>query len=164
MIIDNDAQYYIQKLEMLPHPEGGYYKETYRSKNTIKNVDRKARNISTAIFFLLERQQKSHLHKIKSDELWFHHQGETLEIIYIQNGQLHNIYLGSDLEVGEVLQATIPANTWFASRVKSGEGFSLVSCTVAPGFDFEDFEMARKADLILQYPNLETIINEMCLE
>lgn len=159
-----NATYYIEKLEMLPHPEGGFYKETYRSENVVKNEDYKDRNISTAIFFLLENQQKSHLHKIKSDELWFHHQGETLEIISIQNGALHTIYLGTDLDAGEVLQATIPANVWFASRVKNQNGFALVSCTVAPGFDFEDFEMAKKANLLVQFPNLREMITEMCLD
>lgn len=158
------AQYFIQKLQMQPHPEGGFYKETYRSENVVKNDDDKDRNISTAIFFLLENQQKSHLHKIKSDELWFHHQGQTLEIISIQNGALHTIYLGTDLDAGEVLQATIPANVWFASKVKNQNGFALVSCTVAPGFDFEDFKMAKKADLFIQFPNLTDIIKEMCLD
>ena len=89
--------------------------------------------------------------------------GETLEISYIFNNQLHQIYLGNNPENGEVLQATIPANTWFASRLKSGSGFGLVSCTVAPGFDFNDFEMAEKADLLSHYPVLQDIIEEMCL-
>lgn len=149
---------------MQPHPEGGYYKETYRSADLVNNAEGNQRNISTAIYFLLENQQKSHLHKIKSDELWFHHQGETLEIISIQNGELVRTYLGSDLDAGEVLQATIPANTWFGLKVKNGNGFALVSCTVAPGFDFSDFEMSHKANLLNQFPLLKKTISEMSLE
>ena len=157
-----NANYWINKLQMTAHPEGGFYKETYRSAEEIETSFGK-RNISTAIYFLLQDQQKSHFHKIKSDEQWFHHLGETLEISYIFNGKLHQIYLGNNPENGEVLQATIPANTWFASRLKSGKGFGLVSCTVAPGFDFRDFEMAKKADLLIQFPDLRLILEEMCL-
>ena len=160
---NNIAAYYIRKLQMQPHPEGGYYKETYRSIEQILNTDGQERNISTAIYFLLEEEQKSHLHKIKSDELWFHHQGETLEIISIQNGELISTYLGSNLDAGEVLQTTIPANTWFGSRVKNKKGFALVSCTVAPGFDFEDFEMAKQEDLSKEFPHLKGRLEEMCL-
>lgn len=157
-----DAKYWIEKLQMTAHPEGGFYKETYRSKEQMKTQSGK-RNISTAIYFLLQDQQKSNFHKIKSDEQWFHHLGETLEISYIFENELHQIFLGNNPENGEVLQATIPANTWFASRLKSGKGFGLVSCTVAPGFDFQDFEMAKKSDLLAQYPALKNIIEEMCL-
>jgi predicted cupin superfamily sugar epimerase len=156
-----DANYWINNLQMTAHPEGGFYKETYRSAEQMETKAGK-RNISTAIYFLLQNQQKSHFHKIKSDEQWFHHLGETLEISYIFNDELHQIYLGNNPENGEVLQATIPANTWFASRLKSGNGFGLVSCTVTPGFDFQDFEMAKKSDLMAQFPALQDIIEEMC--
>lgn len=95
--------------------------------------------------------------------MWFHHYGEALEIFSIQNGKLVTTYLGSDLENGEVLQTTIPANTWFASRMKNYSGFGLVSCTVSPGFDFADFEMAKKSELIKDFPSLKAIIQEMSL-
>ncbi|MEO5911671.1 MAG: cupin domain-containing protein [Pelobium sp.] len=158
-----NAAYFIDKLQMLPHPEGGFYKETYRSAALIPNFSGDQRSISTAIYFLLEKDNRSHFHRIKSDELWFHHYGETLEILSIQNGKLVSTFLGSDLENGEVLQTTIPANTWFASKMKNYSGFGLVSCTVAPGFDFADFEMAKKNELIKEFPDLEMIINEMSL-
>ncbi|MEY5049613.1 MAG: hypothetical protein RLZZ175_2972 [Bacteroidota bacterium] len=158
------ATYYKQKLELLPHPEGGFYKETYRADLQI-DVDgfNGSRNVSTAIYFLLENNNKSHFHKIKSDELWFHHDGDTLEIYVLSESGLEIIYLGKDLENGEVLQAVIPANTWFASKVKDNQGFVLVSCTVAPGFSFEDFEMATKNDLLIQYPQYQEIISTLCL-
>lgn len=160
--MEKSAQYYISKLNLIGHPEGGFYAETYRSQQKIKNSEGNNRNISTAIYFLLSDTQKSHFHRIKSDELWFHHEGETLAITVLIDGEISVIHLGKDLENGEVLQTTIPANCWFASQVKSKKGFALVSCTVAPGFDFEDFEMAKKADLTTEYPKYADVFEELC--
>jgi predicted cupin superfamily sugar epimerase len=150
----------VERLGLQEHPEGGFYKETYRSNQTIETDKNVYRNISTAIYFLLENENKSLFHRIKSDELWFFHQGEALEIVFIKEGVLNTIILGNNLENGEVVQATIPANTWFASRVKNLKGYSLVSCTVAPGFDFADFELAKREDLINEFPNLKETIEK----
>ena len=150
----------VKRLGLQEHPEGGFYKETYRSNQTIETDKNVYRNISTAIYFLLENENKSLFHRIKSDELWFFHQGEALEIVFIKEGVLNTIILGNNLENGEVVQATIPANTWFASRVKNLKGYSFVSCTVAPGFDFADFELAKREDLINEYPNLKETIEK----
>lgn len=157
-----NSQDIITKLQMLPHPEGGYYKETYRSSETM-TVDRGERNVNTAIYFLLENKNKSHFHRIQSDELWFFHQGEPLEILSIQNGELVSTILGNNIEEGELPQAVIPANTWFASHVKNETGYALVSCTVAPGFDFADFELAERNELIEKYPHLRQIIEEFTM-
>ena len=154
----------VEKLGLQEHPEGGFYKETYRSNQTIETDKNVYRNISTAIYFLLENENKSLFHRIKSDELWFFHQGEALEIVYIKEGVLNTIILGNNLENGEVVQATIPANTWFASRVKNLKGYSFVSCTVAPGFDFADFELAKREDLINEFPNLKETIEKFTKE
>lgn len=154
----------VQKLGLLEHPEGGFYKETYRSSCTIKTDKNTIRNISTAIYFLLENDNISLFHRIQSDELWFFHQGEPLEIVFIQDGVLNTIILGNSIENGEVPQATIPAHTWFASSVKHLKGFSLVSCTVAPGFDFADFELANREDLISEFPNLKETIKKFTKE
>jgi predicted cupin superfamily sugar epimerase len=148
----------IEQLQLQPHPEGGFYKETYRAGFSISSPDNKQRNISTAIYYLLQDADKSHFHRIKSDECWFFHEGQPLEILTIQDGQLVTITLGKNLHEGETLQAVIPAGIWFAARVKSGTGFGLVSCTVAPGFDFADFEMAERAHLSSSYPGLTEII------
>ena len=150
----------VERLGLQVHPEGGFYKETYRSNQTIETDKNVFRNISTAIYFLLENENKSLFHRIKSDELWFFHQGEALEIVFIKEGVLNTIILGNNLENGEMVQATIPANTWFASRVKNLNGYSLVSCTVAPGFDFADFELAKREDLINEFPNLKETIEK----
>ena len=148
-----NAQELISILDLQPHPEGGYYKETYRAAQIIND-----RNVSTAIFYLLEDKDRSHFHRIKSDELWFYHSGEPLELLMIQNDQITTIILGNDIANGQVLQAIIPANTWFAAKVRDGVGYSLFSCTVAPGFDFADFELAERQELLGQFPRLSTII------
>jgi predicted cupin superfamily sugar epimerase len=157
------AKSIIQKLQLIPHPEGGFYKETYISKQSMTTNDGKQRNVSTAIYYLLENEDKSLFHRIKSDELWFFHQGNPIEIIFIHNSLISSIILGNDLKKGELPQAKIPANTWFAAKIKNDTGYSLVSCVVAPGFDFADFQLAKKADLILEYPHLKEIIIKFTL-
>jgi predicted cupin superfamily sugar epimerase len=154
----------VRKLGLLAHPEGGFYRETYRSAQKITTDGNEIRNISTAIYFLLENDNRSLFHRIQSDELWFFHQGEPLEIVFIKDRVLNTIILGNRFDDGEVLQATIPANTWFASGVKNSNGYSLVSCTVAPGFDFADFEMAKREDLIQEYPDLKETIQKFTKE
>ena len=154
----------VQKLGLLAHPEGGFYKETYRSSSSLTTDQNTIRNISTAIYFLLENDNFSLFHRIQSDELWFFHQGEPLEIVFIKEGVLNTIILGNSFENGEVPQAIIPANTWFASSVKQLKGHSLVSCTVAPGFDFADFELANRKNLIQEFPHLKEIIQKFTKE
>jgi predicted cupin superfamily sugar epimerase len=148
------AEDYIEQLNLEPHPEGGYFKETYRSELLMDVGGRYKRNVSTAIYFMLRGAQKSQFHRIQSDELWFFHDGEALEIAVIINQQLIQYELGLDLASGQLPQVVIPANSWFAARIKSGMRFSLVSCTVAPGFDFNDFELAEGQKLLSLYPQL----------
>jgi uncharacterized protein len=155
-----NASYLIQKLQLQAHPEGGFYKETYRSEELITTADGRVRNVFTSIYFLLENEEKSHFHRIKSDETWYFHQGETMEIVVLQDGELQILSLGNNLEMGEVPFLTILANTWFASKIKSNRGYSLVSCVVGPGFDFGDFELANKKQLLEEYPEFKTIIEE----
>ena len=134
------AEDYIKKLQLTAHPEGGYYKETYRSSNEIqaKGFDGN-RSEATSIYFLLRDTEKSHLHRIKSDEQWYFHAGDVLEIIVLNKSKLSIQLLGSNIENGESLHITVPKGAWFGSRVKNQTGFALVSCVVAPGFDFDDF-------------------------
>ncbi len=150
----------IQKLHLLRHPEGGYYAETYRSLQTITLQEGISRPVSTAIYYLLEEDDKSHFHRIQSDEMWFFHQGESLEIMTIHDGVEGSVLLGNDVEKGEVPQACIHAHTWFAAKIRKGKGYALVSCTVAPGFDFRDFELAKRDMLLRAYPKLKDIIEE----
>ena len=154
------AKEIIDKLKLIPHPEGGFYKETYRSGYSIVNEQKEVRNVCTAIYYLLQDEDKSYFHCIQSDELWFFHLGEPLEIILIQSEHLVTIILGGDIGKDELPQVRIPANTWFAARVKHAKGFSLVSCTVSPGFDFADFSLAKREDLVQQFPHLKDVIEK----
>src|SRR5688572_24695096 len=106
-----DVNTLIDKLKLIPHPEGGYYKETHRSEEMMVTPEGNSRQVSTAIYYMLEGEQKSLFHRIKSDELWFFHQGTAVEITCIQDDKLHTILLGNNLEQGEQPQATVPANT-----------------------------------------------------
>lgn len=157
----------VKELQLLPHPEGGYYKETYRSEGIISNSclssDFKGdRNMATGIYFLIEKGNFSALHKIKSDETWHFYYGDALEVIEInEQGELTFTKIGSNLSNGETFQYTVKANTWFGSRVSDNGNFSLVGCTVYPGFDFNDFELANKQDLINQFPQHQQLISEL---
>ncbi len=152
------AQEIIKHLQLTAHPEGGYYTETYRCAEAILNRNGDQRNTNTAIYFLLNDNDVSNLHRIQSDELWFFHQGEPLEIVMIEDGISSSIVLGNNLQKGEVPQAMIPANMWFGSKLKNSKGYALVSCTVAPGFDFRDFELADRNQLLSEFPHLQLLI------
>lgn len=158
----NKVQTYISQLDLQPHPEGGYFKETYRCPLTYNNEDFDApRNLSTGIYFLLTKDNYSAFHRIKSDEMWHFYDGDTLFIHVIHpDGQYECIQLGKDIENGEKPQAIVPARSWFASESKGT--FSLVGCTVAPGFDFNDFEMAKKEELSKQFPTQKDLIERLC--
>ncbi|MFD2720856.1 cupin domain-containing protein [Hymenobacter monticola] len=155
------AQDLVDHLQLQPHPEGGYYRETYRAALEIAADSGALRNVSTAIYYLLENDNRSHFHRIQSDELWFFHQGQPLEVLLLQNGELTILTLGHDVTQGELLQAVVPAHTWFGARVQGGTGFALVSCTVAPGFDFADFELADRARLTEEFPEYAPVIEQM---
>jgi uncharacterized protein len=162
----HSEQYWIRHLNLLPHPEGGFYRETYRSNEIIPREGLPSRfpaprNFSTAIYFLLRSADKSLFHKIKSDELWHFHYGSSLNIYTIIDQVLNVHRLGPDLESGESLQVAIPANCWFGAKVASPKGYTLSSCTVAPGFDFTDFELAKKETLTKEFPQFSELINEL---
>jgi uncharacterized protein len=158
------ANYWVEKYQMQPHPEGGYFVETYRSDETIAKAALPARFsgdrcLSTGIYFLLENHHFSALHRIQSDEMWHFYAGGPLNVYVIHlNGNLEIIKLGNNPDNGEVFQAVVPAGVWFGSKPASESVYSLVGCTVAPGFDFADFEMAERGGLLTTYPQHEDII------
>jgi predicted cupin superfamily sugar epimerase len=169
-----DAAYWIQKLELQPHPEGGFYRQTYRadlllSKEALPNFIG-PRPASTAIYFLLDERNFSAFHRLRSDELWHFYLGTSLVVHVIDGDGIYSrIHLGSDPEAGEVLQSVVKAGCWFASEVKDGTSFAgtsfgLVGCTVAPGFDFEDFELANRQELVQSYPQYREVINRLTRE
>jgi predicted cupin superfamily sugar epimerase len=137
------ALYYKENLHLQPHPEGGHYAEVYRSPMAI-SVDGfdGPRSICTSIFFLLEAGETSALHRIKSDELWYHHDGGVLEIIEIdEEGNELITRLGKAIHEGCRLQHVVKAGRWFGARPAAESAFCLVGCQVSPGFDFRDFEL-----------------------
>ncbi len=162
-----NAAYYIEKLRLSTHIEGGAFRETYRSDMSIAQEHLPAefkgnRSASTAIYFLLKEEQFSALHRIASDELWHFYEGDTLHIYEITgDGMLVTHILGKDLEKGEAFQCVVKAGSWFGSRCEVPGGFSLVGCTVAPGFDFEDFVLADRQTLSEEYPQYQELIREL---
>ncbi|MFY9793417.1 MAG: cupin domain-containing protein [Candidatus Sulfotelmatobacter sp.] len=165
-----DAAYWIKKLSLEAHPEGGFYRQTYRAdlvlaKDALPPEFTGARAASTAIYFLLEGENFSAFHRLRSDEVWHFYVGSTLVVhVLDQQGSYSEILLGTDPEAGEALQAVVKAGYWFASRVRDGKGFALVGCTVAPGFDFEDFEMAKREELVRDYPQHRKVIERLTRE
>lgn len=127
----------IARLALLPHPEGGHYRETFRDQNR----DCSGRAASTAIYFLLARGERSHWHRIDAVEIWHHYAGAPLTLRVAQDGGTrHSITLGPDVAGGEQPQAIVPPGAWQAAE--STGDWTLVGCTVAPGFDFAKFELA----------------------
>ncbi|MCC6685344.1 MAG: cupin domain-containing protein [Bacteroidia bacterium] len=165
--MQKSAAYWIEKLQLTEHVEGGAFKETYRSKQTMAKAHLPTtfhgdRSYSTAIYFLLKQGQFSALHRIASDELWHFYQGGPLEIIEIKpSGALFMHALGPDAEAGETFQCVIEGGSWFGSRVKNGGEYALVGCTVAPGFDFADFELADRDQLVNLFPQHADIIRSL---
>lgn len=159
------AKKYIIQLQLRKHPEGGYFKEVYRSGELILPEHlpkryKQSRNFSTSIYFLLEGKQFSSFHILKSDELWHFYDGSAV-ILYIinQNGELsiHKLGRNADCE----LQLTIEKQNWFAAEVKDKKSFSLFGCTVSPGFDFDDFELGKRDDLIKKFPQHSALIKRL---
>lgn len=146
----NDAAYWIQKLKLAKHPEGGYYRETYRDNRQIDG-----RSCSTAIYFLLPADEVSALHRIRSDELWHFYAGNELTIHIIDRA---GNYSTRTIGPGR-FQAVVPADHWFGAIVE--QDYALVGCTVAPGFDVQDFEMADRAALLRQFPQHRPIIERL---
>lgn len=163
-------KYWINKLELLPHPEGGFYKETYRctesiNKENLPNRFGGDRNFSTSIYYLLSEENISALHKIKQDELWHFHYGSSLTIHMISpNGEYSQQKLGLDIDREETPQVIVPAGYYFAAEVNDKSSYVLSGCTVAPGFDFSDFEMPKRNELLSRFPQHKEIIAKLTNE
>ncbi|MHC1750064.1 MAG: cupin domain-containing protein [Cellulosilyticaceae bacterium] len=159
-----NAQYFIEKLEMQKHVEGGFYKESIRSGENIITSDRGERDLWSSIYFLLQTGEVSHFHRLKSDEVWYYHSGNALTIYMITpEGELIRKSLGLELEKGQLPQIVVPKGYIFGSAMEA-EGFSLVGCMVAPSFTFDDFELFDREDLLTQYPSHFEIINKLTRE
>ena len=164
------SNYWIKRLGLTKHPEGGYYRETYRAgeeieRRALPNRYSSDRCFATAIYYLLEQKDFSRFHRLQSDETWHFYQGKALELFVIDlEGKLNRYLLGADFDAGEKLQITINRNQWFAARIYEGSGYTLVGCTMAPGFYFDDFEMADRSMLSSQYPDYKNLIGQLTAE
>lgn len=149
----------VTRLGLAPHPEGGFFRETFRAPLVLGGLPHGApRSASTAIYFLLPAGAFSAFHRVRSDEAWHHYDGDPLALHVIGgDGAYSVIRLGRDLSSGEAPQAIVPANAWQAAEPLGGR-FSLCGCTVAPGFDFADFELADRAALSARFPQLAEIV------
>ncbi|MFT4600340.1 MAG: putative cupin superfamily sugar epimerase [Arenicella sp.] len=155
-------EYWIKELQLADHPEGGYYKETYRSSETVINRNGVERSASTGIYILNTSDNFSAFHKIESDEMWHYHAGSALSVYVIkEDGDLEVLKIGNNIEEGEQLQGVVLAGCWFASKVERKDSYSLVGCTVSPGFDFQDFVLADRKRLTEKFPEHKDIIEEL---
>jgi len=161
------ARDYIRAFALQPHPEGGYFAETYRSSEKIAGpalperfTSRRA--LSTAILFLLESGQVSRFHRIRADEVWHFHAGSPLALYLLEdNGACRRICLGLDIAAGQHPQVLVPHDTWFGAIPMEADSFSLAGCTTAPGFEFSDFELADAAALVADFPRHREIIRRL---
>ena len=165
----NTADYFIKNLDMTPHPEGGFYKEIYASEENITSNDLKvdfkgSRILWTSIYFLLRDGEVSNFHRLKSDEMWYYHSGSPLTIYMISpEGELITEQLGLDIEHGEKPQILVPKNYIFGSAMNH-QGYALVGCMVSPGFEFRDFELFKRNELIAKYPQHQQIIHKLTID
>ncbi|KAJ1418455.1 RmlC-like cupin domain-containing protein [Ochromonadaceae sp. CCMP2298] len=164
-----NSQQLVERFNMQPHPEGGFYAETFRSSDLV-NTPKGERSASTAIYFLMTRGNISRLHRIQSDEVWHFYLGAPITVVEIDQAGARRTVLGPDIAAGQLVQYVVKRGTWFGSfpnipapewqnaEAPTGAGaeeaaFSFVGCTVAPGFEFSDFELASRAALLEQYPD-----------
>ena len=154
------------RLNLAPHPEGGYYAETYRAAGVIPASALPpqfagGRNYSTSILYLLTEGDKSRLHRIRQDEVWHFHLGGPLRLVMIfTDGYFREVILGPDIMSGQRPQFAVPAGCWFGAAPLTGAGYCLMGCTVAPGFDFADFELADGPALAASFPAHAGLIAE----
>jgi uncharacterized protein len=157
--LDDEARAWEEALGLAPHPEGGLYRETFRASAVVNRAEG-ARAASTAIYFLLPAGNFSAIHRVRSDEVWHHYAGDALELHTIGSDGVHAVVrLGKELP-RERPQHVVPAGTWQAA-IPVGDRYTLCGCTVAPGFDFADFEMPRRAELLQRFPQHAALIERL---
>ena len=163
------AEYWIATLGLVRHPEGGYFRETYRSSDTIAAAGlpprfNGSRAAGTAIYFLLRGSDQSALHRLRADEVWHHYAGSSLTLHQIHpDGRLIQVRLGRPGGGGGVPQVVVPSGCWFGATVDDPRSYALVGCTVAPGFCMEDFELGDRTALVEQFPQHDALIVRLTL-
>jgi predicted cupin superfamily sugar epimerase len=160
----SEASDIIALLGLQPHPEGGYFRETYRCERLMECKGDAGgypdgRSVSTAVYFLLQGDDFSALHRIRSDEIWHFYRGSGLTVCSIdEQGALTRTRLGADIQGGETSQLVVKAGCWFGAHLDDASSYALVGCTVAPGFDFRDFELGERSRLLAAFPQHADII------
>lgn len=163
----DNVDYLIKVLGLQPHPEGGYFKEIYRSSGEINSESLDSRyvgnrNYASSIYFLLTSDTFSAFHKINQDEIWHFYDGSPIKIHMIsETGDYSNVIVGKNLKQGEKLQFVVPGGYWFAANVINNNDYSLVGCTVSPGFDFKDFQLADRNEFIAKFPKHKEVITNL---
>ncbi len=163
-----NAEAIIAHFALVPHPEGGFYRRTWRSAGEIPpdalpSGFASARPFGTAILFLLRQGEYSLLHRIRQDELWHFYLGGPLRLALLRlDGSADEVTLGRNFPAGQHLQYAVPAGCWFGATPGPGSAFSLVGCTVSPGFDFADLELGRREALLAAFPGASARIREFC--
>ena len=163
-----NAAYWIKTLRLVEHPEGGYFREIYRAGESIPAAALpsrygRRRAFSTSIYFLLRAGQVSHFHRLRSDEVWHFYAGGPLQFhMFHAGGAYRRLRLGRNPEAGEVPQAVLPRGVWFGVELLRPRSFALCGCTVAPGFDFADFEFGRREELLARFPRHKGLIGRLC--
>lgn len=158
---------WIAALALAPHPEGGWFRETYRASDVLPRAHLPARfggprAVSTAIYFLLRRGEFSALHRIRSDEIWHLYAGGPLGLTLLYpDGRATRLRLGTDVTRGDAPQAVVPAGCWYGAWLEDGAPFALTGGTVAPGFDFEDFELGTRRELLARFPQHRALIEPL---
>jgi uncharacterized protein len=162
------AEEVIDRLQLMPHPsEGGYFRETYRAPlrfmpQALPPEYDGERSASTAIYYLLTPDTFSALHRVKSDEVFHFYAGDTIEMLQLwPDGNGKTVHIGNDLAAGLAPQLVVPAGVWQGCRLVSGGRWALMGCTVAPGFDYSDFEIGLRSELLDQYPDHAAMITAL---
>ena len=163
--MNEQAKYWIEKLNLREHPEGGFFTEVYRSKRYVHLPEYDGpRSVCTAIYYLLVADQFSFFHRIKSDEIWHYYAGSSLLLHIIEEKEnetrLMNIRLGSNFDNNEAFQVVINSGSWFAASITDNGSYSLVGCTVSPGFEYRDWEIGQVQTLSRLYPQYKSVIEK----
>lgn len=153
---ESPAANIVQSLNLRPHPEGGFFSETYRHER--KTGDR---SLCTAIYYLVTAESPSRMHRVASDEIWHFYGGDELEMLQLGESGAQAISIGADVAAGQRPQVLVPANVWQGARVKPGGSYALLGATVSPGFDYDDFEIAGSDDLVAKYPQFAALIEAL---
>ena len=159
-----DVREIIRRLDLQPHPEGGYYRETHRDELVLPAdaVNRPGpRSAGTAIYYLLGPDDISAFHQIKSDEVFHFYAGDPVTMVQLTGSGPETTILGPELLAGQQPQVVVPAGVWQGLHLSDGGRFGLLGCTVSPGCDFADFEMARRDDLLAAFPDQADIIHRL---